>query len=123
MSTYAEANVYLEKVFVPDFNRRFTETPAQPESAFTPLAGVDLRLLLSAQHERTVRNDSTVQFGQTVLQLPPGRERLHYVRCPVLVHEFVDGTLGVSYQGRPLASFTRDGELLPARPTRARRAA
>ena len=88
ITTYAHANRYLKEVFVPDFNRRFTVTPAQPESAFTPMAGIDLELLLSAKHERTVRNDNTVTFRGVTLQLPTTRERMHFVRCPVIVHQF-----------------------------------
>jgi hypothetical protein len=110
----ANANAYLEKTFVPDFNRRFTVKPAQPESVFLPIVGFNLPLLLSVQHERVVRHDSTVTFEGLTLQLPERRERRHYVRCPVLVHEFVDGHLGVSYQGRLLARFSRQGELLNA---------
>jgi len=118
---YAAANLYLTTTFVPDFNRRFTVRPAQPGSAFVPVVGVDLRLVLSPRHERIVGNDSTVRFASLVLQLPPTRERLHYVRCPVLVHEFPDDTLGLSYQGRLLARYDRAGRLLqgPARRGRA----
>ena len=112
ITDYAAANAYLTTTFVPDCNRRFTVKPAQPGSAFLKLVGVDLRLLLSAQHERVVRNDSTVVFGSLTLQLPRRRERAHYVRCPVLVHEFTDNTLGLSYQGRLLARYDRTGRLL-----------
>jgi hypothetical protein len=112
---YSRANRYLEEVFVPDFNRRFTEPAAQHESAFTPVVGVDLRLLFSAQHERIVRNDSTVLFHQVVLQLEPTRWRSHFVRCPVTIHEFSDSTLGVSFQGRLLGAYGRDGQLLQKR--------
>jgi Helix-turn-helix domain len=112
ITDYAAANGYLVQYFVPDFNRRFTVTPAQAGSAFVPLVGVDLELLLSAQHERVVRNDSTVPFEALTLQLPQRPERPHYVRCPVLVHEFPQGTLGISYQGRLLARYGRDGQLL-----------
>ncbi len=83
-----------------------------------PLVGVDLELLLSAQHERVVRNDSTVLFEALTLQLPQRPERPHYVRCPVLVHEFPQGTLGISYQGRLLARYTATGILLPHTPPR-----
>ena len=114
ITDYAAANLYLTATFVPDFNRRFTVRPAQPESAFVSVRGLDLRLVLSAQHERIVRNDSTVTFGAVVLQLPPLRGRLHYVRCAVLVHEFPDGTLGVSHQSRLLARYDRTGTLLEA---------
>ncbi len=49
---YEAAQRYLEEVFIPDFNRRFTVEPAQKETAFVPLVGVDLDLLLSVQHKR-----------------------------------------------------------------------
>lgn len=110
---YAAAQDYLERVFVTDFNRRFTVKPAEPGNAFMPLAGIDLELLLSEQHERVVRNDNAVVFGKLLLQLPADRSRMHYVRCPVLVHEFLDETLGVSYQGRLLARFAASGAELP----------
>jgi hypothetical protein len=107
--TYAEANAYLESTFVPDFNRRFTVTPRDPERAFTSLARVNLDLVLTLQHERVVRADHVVVFGQLELQLPPSRDRISFARCPVLVHEFLDGSLGVSFQGKVLARFDRDG--------------
>ena len=114
ITTYEQANHYLVATFVPDFNRRFTVAPAQPATAFVPLVGVDLELLLSVQHTRTVQNDSTVLFCNRALQLPRSPERLHYVRCAVTVHEFPAGTLGISYQGRLLARYGRDGELVSA---------
>jgi len=107
--TYADANVYLDRSFVPDFNRRFTVTPAEAERAFTHLAGIDLDLLLTSQHDRTVRNDNTVVFGKLELQIPRAKDRIHFARCPVLVHEFLDDTLGVSFQGRLLGRFDRNG--------------
>ena len=116
ITSYAAANEYLERVFVPDFNRRFTVTPAQAGTAFVPLIGIDLDLLLSGQHERTVWNDSTVSFEGLKLELPRRSDRAHYVRCPVLVHEFPEGTLGISYQGRLLARYNRTGELLEVPP-------
>lgn len=47
----------------------------EPESAFTPLVGVDLELLLSIQHERVVQKDNTVIFGRLYLQLPKSATR------------------------------------------------
>ena len=113
ITSYAQGNRYLKEVFVPDFNRRFTVTPAQSESAFTPLAGIDLDLLLSAKHERLVHNDNTVTFKRVILQLPTTPTRMHFVRCPVIVHQFPNGQLGVSYQGRLLARYDADGTPLP----------
>ena len=116
--TYTAANSYLAQTFLPDFNRRFTVTPVQDGTAFVPMIGIDLELLFSVQHERTVYNDSTVSFESLRLQLPLDDQRAHYVRCPVLVHEFPEGTLGISYQGRLLARYARAGHLLPRLPPR-----
>jgi len=110
--TYEAANAYLEKSYVPAYNRRHAVTPAQPESAFTPMVGIDVDLLLSVQHERVVRGDNTVMFERLELQLPSTPERFHFARCRVMVHEFLDDTVGVSFQGRLLARFNRDGAIL-----------
>jgi hypothetical protein len=118
---YQKANDYLEKVFVRDFNRRFTVEPASPTSAFVPMVGVDLDLVLSVQHTRRVGNDSTIAFDGLRLQLPPTQDRPHYVRCEVIAHEFPEGTLAVSYLGRELARYARDGQLLQGPAPRCRR--
>jgi hypothetical protein len=69
------------------------------------VAGIELELLLSAKHKQVVRNDNTVTFNTVFLQLPTTRERIHFVRCPVVVHQLPNGTLGVSYKGRLLAQL------------------
>jgi transposase len=122
ITDYAAANHYLEQHFVADFNRRFTVTPAQPQSAFVKLAGIELELVLSSQHERVVRNDNTITFKNLILQLPSTRHRIHFVRCPVTVHQFANGTLGVSYQGRLLARYDASGGPLQPKPNKERAA-
>jgi transposase len=122
LSDYAAANDYLQQCFIPDFNRRFTIKPAQPDSAFVKLAGVELELVLSSKHERIVRNDNTITFKNLILQLPSTRQRIHFVRCPVTVHQFSNGTLGISYQGRLLARYDASGGPLPPIPNKERAA-
>lgn len=109
---YNSANAYLRERFVPDFNTRFTVKPAQPETAFIPLIGVDLDVLLSIHHDRVVRNDSTVIFNGVILQLPELPGRSNYARCPVTVHELTDASYAVSFQGRVLARFNQAGDLM-----------
>jgi hypothetical protein len=127
IKNYEDANVFLEKEFIRSFNRRFTVRPKLRESVFVPMTGLDLNLLLSVQHERTVKNDNTVSFKGVTLQLPSTRIRHHYVRCPVLVHELTKGTLAISYMGNLVAEYTRDGELIktnkPKRKKKSKRAA
>jgi transposase len=112
ITDYEAANEYLQRVFVPDFNRRFTVKPAQAGSAFVLLAGVDLDLLLSVQHARKVNKDSTVSFEGRSLQLPESSDGRHYARCPVIVHQMLRGTLAISYLGRELARYDSEGHLL-----------
>ena len=109
VSSYELANRYLEQTFIADFNRRFAVRPRERGSAFSALSGVDLELLVSAQHERIVQKDNTVVFGRLLLQLSPSPERMHYVRCPVLVHELVDDTLAASFHGKLIGRFDRQG--------------
>lgn len=127
IKNYEDANVFLEKEFIRSFNRRFTVKPKLRESVFVPMTGLDLNLLLSVQHGRTVKNDNTVSFKGVTLQLPSTRIRHHYVRCPVLVHELTKGTLAISYMGNLVAEYTRDGELIrtnkPKRKKKSKKAA
>ena len=122
ITDYGAANRYLEQQFAPDFNRRFTVKPAQPESAFVKLAGIELELVLSSKHERIVRNDNTITFKNLILQLPTTRHRSHFVRCPITVHQFANGTLGISYQGRLLARYDASGGPLQPNPNKERAA-
>ena len=92
-----------------------------------PEAGVDLDLFViddngdqqqqsapvaCAADNCTMYGDNTVTFHQRVLQLPPAKDRNHFVRCRVTVHEFTDATLGVSFQNLLLARYSQDGELI-----------
>src|ERR1700737_2405227 len=122
ITDYDAANRYLEQHFIADFDRRFTVKPAQPESAFVKLAGVELELVLSSKHQRIVRNDNTITFKNLILQLPATRQRIHFVRCPVTAHQFANGTLGISYQGRLLARYDAAGGPLHPSPDKERAA-
>jgi hypothetical protein len=39
---------------------------------------------------------------------------MHFVRCPVYVHQFPNATMGGSYQDRLLARYDADGKPLPS---------
>lgn len=119
---YDQGNRYLREHFIPKFNRLFTVKPIQAESAFTPLVGMDLRRLLSIQHERVVRKDNTVAYNTIILQIPESKHRMHFVRCPVTVHQFTNGRLGVSYQGKLLGEYLPDGTLVTAKKSKSKAA-
>lgn len=68
IQTLPDANRYLHRVFLPAHNRRFTQVPLKPESAFrpTPLAW---RRILCVKETRLLANDHTFQVGAQVYQV------------------------------------------------------
>jgi hypothetical protein len=112
------ANRYLwEGGYITDFNRRFSVDPAQPESAFVRMAGVDIPMLAAVQHERTVGRDNIVRLDGLLLQLPEGPKRTTHAGCPVIVH-VLDQELVVTWQGRAIGRFSKYGDPLPLKTTR-----
>ncbi len=114
-----EANRYLRESFVDDFNGRFAVAAAEEGSAFVPLLGVGLEDILCLKHRRVVGNDNCVRYKGMSLQIPPVKDRYHFVRAKVVVHEYEDGRMGVFHEGkRRLGSYDREGNLVEEREQR-----
>jgi hypothetical protein len=70
VSSLDEANRFLEEVFIPFWNSRFTVAAAEPQDAHRPLpAGVDLNVLFAETETRTLRQDFTFHYRRTVWQI------------------------------------------------------
>ena len=103
-ATIAEANRVLAD-YLPRFNARFAVPAAQEGSAYRPLlAETRLEELFCFKYERTVRADNTVRLGALCLQLQASPDRASYARCRVELQERMDGSVVVSYQGKPVAA-------------------
>jgi len=113
------ANAYVQKVFLPDFNRHFTVPAAEEGYAFVPLLAISLRDILCLKAERTVGNDNCVNYRGLTLQIPKQKERCHYVKAKVKVHEYHDGSLAVFHGPRRLAGFDASGAEIKAYPHKA----
>ncbi len=101
VSTLEEANRFLEG-FLPRYNARFAVVPGQAGMAYRKTEGLDLTAVFCLKHERVVGADNVVRSGGRRLQVLPSRDRLSYARCSVEVHETMDGSLRIYYQGRYL---------------------
>lgn len=110
VATCAGANRYLAG-FLPRFNERFA-VPAEVEaSAYRPLPeGTDLERVCCFKYVRTVAADNTVRFGTKRIQILPGRTRISYAHARVEVHERLDGTVDVLYQGKVLGTVDAPDE-------------
>ena len=109
ITTVAAANRFLKERFVPDFNARFAVPAAEPGSAFVPYAGRPLEVVLCIQEDRQVGRDNCVQWNGISLQIPSQRQRHHYVKATVRVHQYPDGRLAIFDGPRCLARFDSQG--------------
>jgi transposase len=108
--------------YLPRFNARFSVAQAEPGSAYRPWpAELDPQRHFCFKHRRTVNGDNTISFSGHALPIPPDRQRGSYRRARVDVHQWLDGSLAIDYQGRTLATFqpasdepVRVGKFTPA---------
>jgi len=114
-----EANQVLG-VFLPGYNQRFTIPAAEPGSAFRqPGEEFIPEKVFCFKYNRTVGSDNVVRFGGYRLQIMPTNGRRSYAHARVEMHERMDGSLAVYYQGNCLATKPAPPEapLLRARST------
>ena len=111
-STLEAANQYLERVYLPLWNQRFTVEPANGSDAHRRLlVEHELAAILSHVEERVITNDYTFQFGAQRYQIQKSSlaPRMRGRRLRVEVR--LDGTLAARWEGRYL-----EIALCPVRP-------
>jgi len=102
ITTLDEANSTLER-FLPAYNQRFAVSPVQAGSAYRkPCEGSNPDELFCFKYRRTVAKDNVVRFANQRLQIFPSNGRSSYAYAHVEVHEHMDGSLSVHYQGKCL---------------------
>jgi len=115
ITTMAEANRYLEEVYMPAFNKEFSHPSTLEGSAFVPLCGLDLDDILCEQYERTVGADNCVRFEGKILQIPKNDSRYHFVKVKVRIHRYPDSSLAIFHGPRKIAAYTKEGALTQTR--------
>jgi hypothetical protein len=102
--TMKEANRVLWD-FLPRYSQKFAIPAAQPGLAYRqPPEGFIPDEVFCFKYYRTVGLDNVVRFGEHRLQIMPTNGRLSYARARVEIHERLDGSLAVYYQGCCLAT-------------------
>lgn len=117
ISTIAEGNQYLEKKFLPLWNRRFTVKPARSADAHRALGSYDLKAILSVQETRTVDNDYTLRYAGQRYQIERCEITVGLRRSKVIVEERLDGGLKLRWRGRYLRHREIDKQGDARRPT------
>ncbi len=109
-----DGNIFLEKVFLPKFNAKFTVIPAKEGNVHRPLTQQDtknLKRIFSVQSRRRVNNDFTIQFKNRWYQLAEVQPVTVRAKDMVLVEEWLDGTVHFSLREKYLTYI-----LLPGKP-------
>lgn len=99
ISDLKAATDYVNQEFIPEYNRRFSVDPQNPEGLWRkPPAGVDLRHVLCARTDRRVQNDNTVKHKGRKFQLlrQPGSRT--YAGIVVEVQDWFDGTVHIVFK-------------------------
>ena len=99
VATMEDANRFLDEVFLPFWDERFTVEPREPADAHRPLSeGVDLLRLFAETDERVIREDFTFRYQNVYFQI---EEREAEPRMPgsrLTIEHRLDG--GVRYRWR-----------------------
>lgn len=106
----AEANQYLEQVFLPLWSKRFRREPANPVNAHRPLGKtLELASILSHVEARRVANDYTLSWDGQLYQIPREAVQPGLRRAMVRVEQRLNGTVWVRVGERtvPIAPCER----------------
>ena len=108
-----QANAYLENVFLPLWNQRFTRSPASPVEGHRRLEKLDLPSILSVVEQRGVANDYTVQWRGVKWQIPRAAIRPGLRGSRLRIEQRLDGTMVARIDGRSVALQGCDGTAVP----------
>ena len=101
--TLEAANGYLDQVYLPMWNQRFTVEPAQASDAHRRLlAEHQLAAILSHVEERVIMNDYTFQFGRQRYQILKSSIQARMRGSRLRVEVRLEGTLAARWGGRYL---------------------
>jgi len=102
ISTIDSANSMLP-AFIEDYNRRFGKEPMNPKNLHRLIrADEDLREAFVWCEERTVSSSLTLQYDKMVFILEPNDVSRDLARKRVMVRDYPDGRLTITYKGLSL---------------------
>ena len=102
ISTIAEANKFLEKIYLPKMNRMFSRPAVKPEDAHVPLDDVDLKDIMCLEYERTVANNYVIRFETRLFQILKTKKPLPKPKDKVIIRITLDGNIVVLWKGTKL---------------------
>ena len=101
--SHQAANVYLERDYLPEHNRRFARAAARSEDYHrgAPRAA-ELERIFRLESERVISEDWVVRYENRFFQLQPQSRHYAPAKSRVLVSEGRHGGMAIEYRGRAL---------------------
>lgn len=104
ISNIAEANEYLQKEFMGQFNKRFSVNPESVD-VHRSAEGYELENIFCYKTSRQVRNDYTINLAGGYVQLLSGKSPLPRPKQQVTVSKWLNGQMHIYFNGQKL-NFT-----------------
>jgi len=111
INTIGEANEFLNKAFIPKFNKQFAVIPKKENDLHRKPGEENLDKILSIQSERKVNNDYTVRFKSKYYQLAEIQPTTVFKKNSVTMEEHLNGEIKIALRDHYLNWF-----LLPEKP-------
>ena len=112
--TAEKANKFIEEIYVPKHNNKFSVVPNKKGDLHRPLSKTEqekLDSIFSIRRTRVVNNDFTVSYENQWLQLEEKQPTLVLRKDKVVIEEWLGGSLHLTLRGKELRY-----EVLPERP-------
>lgn len=114
INTPVAGDKFLEEVFIPKFNERFSVKPSKAGDIHKKLSQIDVAnidCIFSVQSERVINNDFTIQFKTRWYQLTEIQNTTVRAKEKIIVEEWLDKSIHFSLREKYLTYM-----LLPKRP-------
>ena len=115
ISCLAEANVFLQNIFIPFWNDRFVVDPREPGNAHRPLPDdVDLLQIFAETEERVIRPDFTFRFKNQFFQIEKEDADPRMPNRKIVIEQRLDATTRYRWQERYLSASALKAAPKPA---------
>jgi len=95
---YKEANKFLQEEFLPWYNKKYTHEA--PDAYKNLPKDKDLDLIFTIRETRKVNKDNTIPFYGEIIQLPPSKMALSYMKARVEIRVREDQTAYILYKDK-----------------------
>lgn len=104
ISTIAGANLFLDEVYLPKHNQKFSRPPKNKTDVHRSIGkiGTELDAIFSFQEERVIGNDYTIRWRTRLFQIEKHQPYFLLPRTRVMVEERLNGEIKIKYKDKYL---------------------